>query len=99
MEANTDMFAQGEAKQTAAEKAAYDQYWAAQTREKERAAMQNPEGIGAITLRRTLRDRLKEQIDAAGQAEIRARKANELYDLLNQHPEVARILELIEEVG
>lgn len=96
------MFAQGEAKQTAAEKADYDlkKYWAAQTREKERAAMQNPEeGIGAITLRRTLRDRLKEQIDAAGQAEIRARKANELYDLLNQHPEVARILELIEEVG
>lgn len=52
-----------------------------------------------IDYRPTLRDRLMRTInDAAGQ-QRRARNANELFDLLNKHPDVARILELIEEVG
>ncbi len=49
--------------------------------------------------RPTLRDRLKRTIDDAGSQQRRARNANELFDLLNRNPEVARILELIEEVG
>lgn len=49
--------------------------------------------------RSTLRDRLKRQIERSHEEQHRVRRADELYDLLCKHPEVARILELIEEIG
>jgi hypothetical protein len=48
--------------------------------------------------RPTLRDRLKKQIDHFAQEERRASKANELVDLLEKNPDVARILELVEDL-
>lgn len=47
----------------------------------------------------TLRDRLKRQIESAGREQKRSRCANELFDLLNKNPEVARIFELMEEIN
>lgn len=80
---------------TEKERAAYDQYWAAQTQEQEARAM----GMIGQLHRPSLRDRLKRTIEAAEQEQSRARKANELYDLLAKNPEVARILELLEDLG
>ena len=48
--------------------------------------------------RSTLRDRLKWTIKSANDQNHKARKANELVALLEKNPEVARILELIEEL-
>ena len=48
--------------------------------------------------RSTLRDRLKRTIESANDQNHKARKANELVALLEKNPEVARILELIEEL-
>lgn len=58
-------------------------------------------GYGAVDTeyRPTLRDRLTRTIQDHGSQQRRARNANELFDLLNKHPEVARILELMEDVG
>ena len=53
----------------------------------------------AKAYRPTLRDRLKRQIESANETQSAARSANELYDLLDKHQDVARILELWEEIG
>jgi hypothetical protein len=47
----------------------------------------------------TLRDRLKRQIEAHSRESHRVKTANELFDLLEKNPDVARILELLEEQG
>lgn len=48
--------------------------------------------------RPTLRDRLKRQIESVTQEQQLAVKASELFDLLCKNPEVARILELMEDL-
>lgn len=48
--------------------------------------------------RPTLRDRLMKEIESEKKQRDRVRQANELFDLLNKNPDVARILELIEDL-
>ena len=47
----------------------------------------------------TLRDRLKVCIERASEEQRKVRKADELMDLLSKNPDVARILELVEELN
>ena len=47
----------------------------------------------------TLRDRLKIRIERASKERHKVRKADELMDLLLKNPDVARILELVEELN
>lgn len=56
-------------------------------------------GIDTAEYRPTLRDRLKRQIESAVREQRRARSANELFELLEKNPDVARILELMEETS
>ena len=47
----------------------------------------------------TLRERLQKQIHHSHKEQQTAWRAGELVELLNKNPEVARILELLEELG
>lgn len=49
--------------------------------------------------RPTLRDRLKRQVEHSQQEQSRSKRASELHGLLCKHEDVARILELKEELG
>lgn len=49
--------------------------------------------------RPTLRDRLKRQMEHSQQEQSRSKRASELHGLLCKHEDVARILELKEELG
>lgn len=49
--------------------------------------------------RPTLRDRLKRQLEHSQQEQSRSKRASELHGLLCKHEDVARILELKEELG
>lgn len=76
-----------------------EKYAATNLKAAEQQMYQNATASGLIGSNRlTLRDRLKRTMESAQQEERRSRKSSELYDLLNKHPEVARILELIEEL-
>ena len=59
----------------------------------------NDYGIVGCLANPTLRDRLKTRIERASQEQRKIRKADELMDLLCKNPDVARILELVEELN
>jgi hypothetical protein len=72
--------------------------------EKMNAYEAQTQACGAATLngyggRKTLRDRLKANIEDARNQRDRLARQNELFALLEKNPEIARILELIEEIG
>lgn len=67
--------------------------------EKLQSEIRNAQAFGCSIQRSTMRDKLKARIERHSQDARHVERCNELYDLLNKNPEVARILELFEEIG